>query len=28
LCFPYGIGIAVCAVLAWFFHKRRRQALL
>ena len=27
LCFPYGVGIAVCAVLARFFHKRRQQAL-
>lgn len=23
LCIPYGVGIAVCVALAWFFGRRR-----
>ena len=25
-CIPYGIGIAICAILAWFFNKRRQKS--
>lgn len=26
LCIPYGIGIAVCVVLAWFFNRKRQTS--
>lgn len=26
LLIPYGAGIAICAVLAWFFHRRSRSS--
>ncbi len=27
LCVPYGIGIVICAALAWFFNTRRQKSL-
>lgn len=28
LVIPYGVGIMICAALAWFFHKRNRKSEL
>lgn len=27
LCIPYGIGIMLCAVLAWLFHKKHQKTI-
>ena len=26
LCIPYGIGVAVCVMTAWFFHEKSRKS--
>lgn len=26
-CIPYGIGIAICVLLAWFFNKKSQESL-
>lgn len=27
LCIPYGAGVIICAVLAWFFNRKSRESL-